>query len=101
MKVFLDTSSLLKLYHREQGSEKLLEFISQNASQIFLSELAKVEFVSAIWKNVRMQLLPESVATQIISFFENDFDNFYWIKVDSKTLELAKELIKKIWKLRT
>ncbi len=48
-----------------------------------------------------MQLLPESVATQIISFFENDFDNFYWIKVDSKTLELAKELIKKIWKLRT
>ena len=48
MNIFLDTSSLLKLYHKESGTDELLNLISGKAEQIYLSELAKIEFNSAI-----------------------------------------------------
>lgn len=53
MKIFLDTSSLFKLYHEEKGSEELEKLFSQgNITHIYLSELTKVEFTSTIWKKV-------------------------------------------------
>ena len=44
MKIFLDTSSLLKLYHKEQGRDELLKLIGEKAEEIYLSEIAKIEF---------------------------------------------------------
>jgi len=42
MKIFLDTSSLLKLYHNEIGSDELMQLLQEhNPEAIFLSELAK------------------------------------------------------------
>ena len=74
MNIFLDTSSLLKLYHKEKGTNELLKLISEKAEQIYLSELAKIEFNSAIWKKVRTKEFTKDGAEQIIAFFENDFD---------------------------
>ncbi|MCP4217328.1 MAG: type II toxin-antitoxin system VapC family toxin [bacterium] len=48
MKAFLDTSSLLKLYHSEIGSEALHKILATSVEEIWLSELAKIEFLSAI-----------------------------------------------------
>lgn len=50
--IFLDTSSLLKLYHHEAGTDEVEKAIA-DANSIILSELAKVEFNSAVWKNIR------------------------------------------------
>lgn len=42
MKVYLDTSSLFKLYKRETGSEEIESVISNNnVADIFLSEITK------------------------------------------------------------
>lgn len=58
MKVYLDTSSLLKLYHFEEGSDILDNLFANNPiTDIFLSEIAKIEFASAIWKKVRTKEL--------------------------------------------
>ena len=52
MKIFLDTSSLFKLYHEEEGTEELEKVFSQaKITEIFLSEITKVEFTSTIWNN--------------------------------------------------
>ena len=49
MKIFLDTSSLCKLYHQE--TEELEEVFSQvKITHIYLSEIAKVEFTSTVTK---------------------------------------------------
>jgi len=103
MNIFLDTSSLLKLYHQEDGTNELIKLISKKAKKIYLSELAKVEFSSAIIKKVRTKEISEETAKSIISFFENDFDKYIWIKVETTILNLAKELIKQYGKnnLRT
>ena len=51
MKIFLDTSSLVKLYHQEAETNEIEKiFNTQKLTHIFLSEISKIEFASAIWK---------------------------------------------------
>lgn len=95
MNLFLDTSSLLKIYHREQDTDEILKLISENAKNIYLSELAKIEFNSAVYKKVRQQHFTEEKALEMIAFFENDYRNFIWIAINNSIIENSKELIKK------
>jgi predicted nucleic acid-binding protein len=95
MKAFLDTSSLLKLYHSEVGSERLLELLSTDIESIHLSEIAKIEFLSAIWKKIRQRELTIVVGNAVISCFETDFDKFQWIKLRADIIRCASILLKK------
>lgn len=46
--MFLDTSSLFKLYHREIGTTELESLFSTlKITEVFLSEISKIEFTSA------------------------------------------------------
>lgn len=94
MNIYLDTSSLIKLYNKEQGTKDLLEFISKNVDKIFLSELAKIDFNSAILKKVRTKELSEEIAYKVISFFEKDYPKFNWIIISQSVLTSAKEFVK-------
>jgi len=95
MVVFLDTSTLIKLYYKEKDSEQLVNQISEKAHEVFLFEIAKVEFASAIWKKVRIGEMTVETAKQVIECFENDYNNFDWIFADSTIIEIAKDLFKK------
>ena len=103
MKAFLDTSSLIKLYHQEEGSDSITRTISNDVEEIFLSELAVLEFRSAIWKKTREKEIEEKDAIEVISFFHNDHDNFQWILLQSDIVESAAHLLMKYGKngLRT
>ncbi len=37
MKAFLDTSSVIKLYHQEEGSDFVMEALSNDIEDVFLS----------------------------------------------------------------
>lgn len=51
MKIFLDTSSLFKLYHKETGTTELEDiFSTEKITTVYLSEIAKIEFASTVWK---------------------------------------------------
>jgi predicted nucleic acid-binding protein len=96
MKIFLDTSSLLKLYHYEQGTEMLDKLFEDFAvSKVFLSEIAKVEFDSAIWKKVRTGELMQDEALSLIDSFELDYDKYNFIELDSEIVNNARNLISK------
>ncbi|GGN05779.1 hypothetical protein GCM10010967_46240 [Dyadobacter beijingensis] len=70
MRIFLDTSSLIKLYHEEQDSEFFKQLIIENpVSSIFLSELARVELLSALWKKQRTGELTREIVGQTIRLF--------------------------------
>jgi uncharacterized protein len=96
MKIFLDTSSLIKLYHYEKGTDSLDQlFEDYTISQIYLSEVAKVEFNSAIWKKVRTKELTQSEAQGLIESFEIDFEKYDFVNLDSDVLINARNLISK------
>ena len=93
MKIFLDTSSLFKLYHRETGTEELEELFSiVKITTIFLSEIAKIEFTSAVWKKVRTKEISELEAQTTLELFESDFAKYSFIATDSIIIEQARNL---------
>ena len=95
MVVFFDTSSLVKLYYQETDSEQLVKLVDEHISEIYLSEITKIEFVSAIWKKVRIGELIPSNAEGVLKCFENDWDSFSWIRIENRIIESAKNLFLK------
>lgn len=104
MKIFLDTSSLFKLYHKESGTQELMDFFNKNTIEgIFLAELTEIEFSSVIWKKCRKKEINEKVALMLIEAFEKDTKNFNIVSESNEIRQLAKNMIRKYWKegLRT
>lgn len=96
MKIYLDTSSLFKLYHEEEGTEELEKVFSQaKITEIFLSELTKVEFTSTIWKRVRTRDITPEQAKITLELFESDFSKYNFVATDSLILEQARILVTK------
>lgn len=96
MKLFLDTSSLVKLYHREADTSVLEHvFITQNITAIFLSDITKIEFASTVFKKVRTSEITREQAFATLQLFEADFEKYYFIATDSIIIEQAKRLIEK------
>jgi uncharacterized protein len=96
MRVFFDTSSLFKLYHKEQGTVEIESWFSTTKiTSIFLSKISKVEFASTVWKKVRMNEINQVKAQIILDSFEDDFEKYTFILTDSAIIEQAKRLISK------
>lgn len=99
MKVFLDTSSLLKLYYQEVDSDTIESvFTNYKITDIFLSELSKIEFASTVWKKVRIQDITELQAKALTEAFEEDFRKYTFVQIDNIIIEQAKSLIIKYGK---
>ncbi len=104
MRIFLDTSSLFKLYHIEDGTEQLIELFNNNYVEIiYLAEITKIEFDSVVWKKFRKKELDEVKVITIIKNFEKDSKKFTFIKDNSELRKNAKGLVSKYGKdgLRT
>jgi uncharacterized protein len=100
MNIFLDTSSLIKLYFFEEGTILLETFLSENEINfIFLSEISKLEFESTLWKKVRTKELEEQKALASIEAFENDKDKFKFIPLNNSILLNARKVISKYGKM--
>jgi len=96
MKLFLDTSSLFKLYHQEVGTNELENLFSKvKITHIFISEISKVEFTSTIWKKVRTQEITTEQAEITLKLFESDFEKYNFVTTDSLVLEQARNLTTK------
>ena len=73
MKLFLDTSSLIKLYYTEEGTAHIDRIFNENqVEEVFLSEISITEFYSAIYKKVRTRDLSLQNANDILTSFNKD-----------------------------
>jgi uncharacterized protein len=96
MRIFLDTSSLIKLYHDESGTKNLDSIFDEfEISEIYLSELAKVEYNSAIWKKVRTKELTKTEGIELINSFIEDYEKFNFVDLNNLMIYDARELISK------
>ncbi len=96
MRLFLDTSSLIKLYYTEVDTENLNKIFIQNTiTQVFLSTIAITEFYSGIYKKVRVGDLSLKNASDILTSFSDDSIKYTFIDVDIKVIETSKLLLEK------
>ena len=56
MNLSLDASAVVKLYHHEEGTDNLLNYLDRYSKDLILtiSDLTQIEFRSALFKRVRM-----------------------------------------------
>lgn len=104
MNLFFDTSSLFKLYHKEEGTKDLIDFFESNQiDSIYISEITRIEFCSAVWKKCRKNELNETIAKVLIEKFELDLKHYQFVNHCVELTELAKTLVGKHWQkgLRT
>ena len=92
MIAFLDTSALVKLYHEEDSSFEVETAISK-VEEIYLSGITELEFRSTIWKKVRTKEIDKIIANTVIEAFEDDFNKYSWVEIDSESIQLSKELL--------
>ena len=96
MNVFLDTSVLFKLYHEEEGTYETDQFFErEEIEQIYISEIAEVEFYSAVSKKLRTGELTSRQIEILMFLFEQDYENYTIIQIDTATIKTAKLLIRK------
>ena len=90
MIIFLDTSSLFKLYQYEIGTDILDKlFIENEIDDIILSELSKIEFKSIVWKKIRMKEFAISEGNKFLEMFKNDYLNYRFIEIKKDIIDLS------------
>ena len=96
MKVFLDTSVIVKFYYNQEGSSRI-ENIFNNylISELLISEISRVEFYSAVYKNVRTKSLSLKNAEDILNAFISDTTKYTIIPITLHTINIAQDLIVK------
>ena len=100
MNVFIDTSTLFKLYQNESGSEIIYDYLKNNEIQtIYLSDINKVEFHSIIWKKVRMKELDFDIAKIILDNFSSDSKYYQFIKISKEVVTKSLKLLEKYYNL--
>jgi predicted nucleic acid-binding protein len=73
---FFDTSALVKVYHREEGSDFCLKIYSSQ-SPIIISELARVELLSALYRKHREKQLNAKALQAVLKIFKLDYNDRY------------------------
>ena len=94
MRLFVDTSALVKLYYPEPGSQRVEEKILKYR-YILISELSVVEFASALMKKKRQGEINEEDRALIWESFQRDLgaNNVTVISLESEEYVVASKLI--------
>jgi uncharacterized protein len=80
---FFDTSALIKLYHDENGTDKVIGLINRENPEIVISELTKMEIISAFTKKVRTKEIDPGIFNAAVMEFEGDVKEFVMIEIDN------------------
>jgi predicted nucleic acid-binding protein len=92
---FFDTSALVKLYHEEPGDIIVLP-IYYSKNEIFISEISRIEFISATHKKFRNKEINTGILKITMDRFISDFNGrFHVIPLASSLADIAFDLIAK------
>ena len=92
MNLYFDTSALVKFFHIEKGTDKVTELILDVNNQISISERARIEFYSAIYKQFRNNNIDESDLQQAREGFKSQLKNFRVERLGSAVVQKAEAL---------
>jgi len=85
MRYFLDTSALVKIYHKETGTAKVLN-IHKSQNAIAISELSQVEFISTVYRKFRDKEINEETLNCLLRKFQFDLENRYEVLMFSSAI---------------
>ena len=94
MNLFFDTSALVKFFHEEEGTDIVTELILDRNNEVWISELGRLEFVSAVFRRFRNKELDEEQLNTAVNSFEDQIAGFNIEHLGHAILEEAELFIK-------
>ena len=95
MILFFDTSALVKFFHNEDGTKAVTDLLNSRENKIWISELAKLEFLSALHRRFRNNEIDENILKEAIEGFEEELNRFNVEQLSHATVQEARELLQK------
>ena len=96
MRYFFDTSSLVKIYHTESGTPEALDIYRNPECTIDISELCRVEFLSAVYRKYRERELNTDTLHALVQKFQDDTDSRYEVlRFSSLVTDEAESLLQR------
>jgi predicted nucleic acid-binding protein len=93
MKLYFDTSALVKFFHVEEGTPVVSGLVEDGENQIYISELAKIEFHCALYRRCRNGELESQKLEQALDGFNNQIDAFNIERLGSAVVDEAEKLL--------
>lgn len=93
--LFFDTSALVKYIHDEVGSEQVIDLVEDNEHSVCISELARVELVSAIHRKRREGTLSDSQLQQVLTELDEVLTAFRIEPIDPRVVKVAIQRLRK------
>src|SRR4030042_2342077 len=100
MILFFDTSALVKFFHEEKGSETVTNLILSKDNEIWISELTRIEFLSAIFRRFRSKEVDAEQLKEAMAGFEEQLVLFNVEPIGQAILREAEYLLKAYGKTR-
>jgi len=94
MNLYLDTSSLFKLYVEEPGS-RAIEALASRAETVHTSRVAYAEFRGSIARARRGRRVPDIAYSEALGYFENSWLTYSIREVTEPLVRLAGDLAAK------
>mgnify|MGYP001609919023 CR=1 FL=1 len=100
MKLFFDTSALIKFFHEEEGTQEVTRLITAEGSELWVSELVTIEFFSALFRRLRNNEITEDKLNEAISGFDEQIALFNIEPLGHAVVTEAESLLKKYGKMQ-
>ena len=94
----------MKFFHEEKGTQRVTNLINSEENKIWISEIACLEFHSAIFRRFRNREINEKELQTAVSGFDEQIASFYIEPLGDAIVREAEFLLKeygKIYGLRT
>jgi predicted nucleic acid-binding protein len=98
LKLFFDTSALVKLFHIEAGSDAVAAMVLEKANQVWVLDLVRGEFASAMYRRRRNNEIDDNQLETALSGFDEQLRFFNVHPLNTEVLNNGIELLKKLGK---
>lgn len=99
MNLFFDTSALVKYFHEEEGSESVTKLIISEESSKWVSELVRIEFLSALFRRYRKKEIDDDKIAKAVSGFQDEIASFHIEPLGQAVLIEAETLLNMFGKM--
>jgi len=91
MNLFLDTSAIIKIYHKEKGTVEFSKYLSEISEELLItiSDITKIELHSALLKKYRIKEITHENLSEVFHLLDTDFQKFNVIAVDNIVKNIA------------
>ncbi len=95
MNLFFDTSALVKYFHPEAGTDQVVELIDNLEYQIWVSDLARIEFISALHRKFRRREIDDTQLQGTLSSFDLEWEQLNHQPLSNAVIAEADKMMRK------